>query len=544
MKLLIQFVPGGSQTIPVRCRPARAARPASRMRPLRPALPNGRRAATSPDVRQPDTSGAFDESIGMKNLFSASTPAEAFGLTTSGRVRGRRRIIGCILAILCGVAGFLGAATARAASPGETLLIHPVHFSGAALTDGIQAVQQSRGSRADAVTWLDVADQLESRQGHGALWELQVSRQYEQAGRRAVFTKAGNVGTDLRVFPGAGAPMTFVQAKATQNALGSAEAALLDGLAFAGKQANRPPELLAGRIAFEGRIPADQFAQLVKSGTLQPDGTPSALLVRRVAAQAARDAAGSGETAARLRGALPVARKLLPQFKVLPGPATYPELLQATRESAAAVRAAATQWGAQAARPIGRLAPGAHALPRLGKTVAAVGIITGPLQIHEGIQEIRAGERVVGSGHVAGGAATVGAAGAALSGATVLCVGLLAAGAGIDGGVDLYQGIQTTNTTRMVIGGVKCVAAGAMAAGLATGQPVLILAGGLVYVGVVVGDTLQQIHAAEQQRIVEAARNYFARIGPVTLPPEQYLGIGLSPTDEKALHTLFAIKTR
>ncbi|OQB88452.1 MAG: hypothetical protein BWX84_02998 [Verrucomicrobia bacterium ADurb.Bin118] len=68
--------------------------------------------------------------------------------------------------------------------------------------------------------------------------------------------------------------------------------------------------------------------------------------------------------------------------------------------------------------------------------------------------------------------------------------------------------------------------------------------GGLVYVGVVVGDTLQQIHAAEQQRIVEAARNYFARIGPVTLSPEQYLGIGLSPTDEKALHTLFAIKTR
>jgi len=418
--------------------------------------------------------------------------------------------------------------------------VQPLGISSSALADGILAVQQSRGSRAEFVTLLDVADQLEGGKGHGAIFEQQVARQYGNMGRQVAFTKAGNVGTDLRVFPGNGSPMTFVQAKATQNAISSAEESLLDGLAFAGKQANRPKELLSGRIAFEGCIPADQFEQLVKEGDLKSDGTPTERLVNRVADKAAREAVGTGETAGRLRGSLGNARKLLPKFKVVPGPSTYQELIQATSESANAARQTAAQLGADAAKPIGQMGKGARVVNVLGKTLVVAGVVTGPFQIYEGVQEIRDGKLVEGSGNLAGGSANTSASVAMLSGRMLLGTSLLAAGAGIDGGVDLYKGIKTTNTSRIVIGGVKCAAAGTMAAGLATGQPVIVIVGGAVYVGVVVGDTIIQIHKVEQRRVIDASKLYYSRTGPATLAPSQYLGIGLSKTDETALQELSA----
>jgi hypothetical protein len=423
---------------------------------------------------------------------------------------------------------------------GGAAAVQPLAISGSALADGIQAVQQSRGSRADFVTLLDVADQLEGGKGHGAMFEQQVARQYGNMGRQVAFTRAGNVGTDLRVFPGKGSPMTFVQAKATQNAISSAEESLLDGLAFAGKQANRPKELLSGRIAFEGRIPADQFDQLVKEGNLKFDGTPTERLVGRVADKAAREAAGTGETAARLRGSLSNARKLLAKFKVVPGPSTYLELIQATGESAAAARQTAAQLGADAAKPIGQVVKGARVVNILGKTLIMAGLVTGPFQIFEGVQEIRDGKFVVGGGNLAGGGANTGASVAMLGGRMVLGTSLLATGAGIDGGIDIYKGMKKTNTTRIVIGGVKCAAAGTMTAGLVTGQPVIVIVGGVVYVGVVVVDTIGQIHEAEERRIIDASKLYFTRTGTGTLTPSQYLGIGLSKTDEAALQELSA----
>ena len=424
--------------------------------------------------------------------------------------------------------------------PAGAVAVQPLSISGSALADGIQAVQQSRGSRADFVTLLDVAGQLEGGKGHGAMFEQQVAHQYEYMGRQVAFTRAGNVGTDLRVFPGNGSPMTFVQAKATQNAISSAEESLLDGLAFAGKQANRPKELLSGRIAFEGRIPANQFDQLVKEGDLKFDGTPTERLVSRVADKAAREAAGTGETAGRLRGSLGDARKLLPKFKVLPGPSTYPELLQATSQSAAAARQAAAQLGADAAKPIGQITKGVRVANILGKTLIVAGAVTGPFQIYEGVQEIRDGKFVVGGGNLAGGSANTGASVAMLGGRMVLGTSLLAAGAGIDGGSDIYKGIKTTNTTRIVIGSVKCAAAGTMTAGLVTGQPVIVIVGGAVYVGVVVVDTIGQIHEAEERRVIDASKLYYSRTGTGTFAPSQYLGIGLSKTDEAALQELSA----
>ena len=425
---------------------------------------------------------------------------------------------------------------------GGMVAAQPLGISGLSLADGIQAVQQSRGTRADLVTLQDVVNQLEGGKGHGAMFEQQVARQYETMGRRVSFTKAGNVGTDLRVFPGNGSPMTFVQAKATQNALTSAEESLLDGLAFAGKQANRPKELLSKRIAFEGRIPSDQFDQLVKEGFLKSDGTPTERMIIRMADRAAKEAAGTGETAGRLRGSLNDSRKLLPKFKVLPGSSTYPELIQATRQSASAARQTAAQLGADAAKPISQTVKGARMVNVLGKTLIVAGAVTGPFQIYEGVQEIRDGKFVQGSGNLAGGSANTAASVSMLGGRMALGTSLLVVGAGVDGGVDIYKGINASNTTRIVIGGVKCTAAGTMAAGLATGQPVIVIVGGAVYVGVVVMDTIGQIHDAEERRIVDASKLYFSRIGTDTYSPGQYLGIGLSKTDEMALKELSASK--
>jgi hypothetical protein len=320
--------------------------------------------------------------------------------------------------------------------------------------------------------------------------------------------------------------------------MSSAEESLLDGLAFAGNQGNRPKELLRGRIAFEGRIPADQFNELVKDGVLKSDGTPSEILVNRVADKAAKDAAGTGETASRLRGSLSDARKLLPKFKILPGPSTFPELIQATSQSAFAARQAATLLGADAARPIGQVVKGARLVNALGKTLLVAGVVSGPFQIYEGVQEIRDGKIVQGSGNFAGGSLNTSASAAMLGGRMMLGTSLLAAGAGIDGGFDLYKGITTTNTTRIEIGGVKCAAAGTMTAGLATGQPVIIIVGGAVYAGVVVVDAAMQIHDEEERRIVDGSKFYFSRTGTPDLSPSEYMGIGLSETDEMALKAL------
>ena len=441
---------------------------------------------------------------------------------------------------LC-VVGFKNEASADA-SAGEAgaIAVQYLGLSGSALGDGIQAVQQARGSRANFVTLLDVANQLEGGKGHGAMFEQQVARQYENMGRRVAFTKAGNVGTDLRVFPGNGSPMTFVQAKATQNAISSAEESILDGLVFAGKQANRPKELLSGRIAFEGRIPADQFDQLVKEGNLNSDGTPTERMVNRMADKAVREAAGTGESAGRLRGSLGNARKLIPKFKVVPGPSTYQELIQATSESANAARQTAAQLGVDAVKPIGQMGKSARVVNVLGKTLVVAGVVAGPFQIYEGVQEICDGKLFEGSGNLAGGSANTSASVAMLGGCMVLGTSLLATGAGIDGGIDLYKGIKNTNTTRIVIGGIKCAAAGTMTAGLVTGQPVIVIVGEVVYVGVVVVDTIGQIHEAEEQRILNASKLYFTRTGTGTLVPSQYLGIGLSKTDEAALQELSA----
>lgn len=369
------------------------------------------------------------------------------------------------------------------------------------------------------------------------MFEQKVADQLQQSGRKVAFTKAGNVGTDLRVFPGDGSPMTFAQVKATANAVNSAQEALLDGLAFAGKQANRTKELLAGRIAFEGYIPSDQFGELVRDGWLRSDGSPTEKLVKRILARAAKQASDTGETAARLRAALKDAEKLLREMKVRPEPVTYSELLQGTRAAAKAVQAAINKVGAAAAtRPIRGIAQMlSPAWTAVGKTLKFVPLVITPIQAWQGISDLKESRILEGSANLAGSGLSAGAEVAVLTGRAALSGSLMTATAFINGGVDLYKGITQTNVDRIVIGGVKCAAASAMTVGLAAGQPVIIVAGTVVYVGVVVTDTIMAVREVEKQNIITANQLYFSRTGPLTLTPEQYKGIGLSPAEEKAI---------
>jgi hypothetical protein len=272
------------------------------------------------------------------------------------------------------------------------------------LDEAVEAVRHAKGSQADTMSLDDVRAWLERPQGHGAMFEQKVADQLQQSGRKVAFTKAGNVGTDLRVFPGDGSPMTFAQVKATANAVNSAQEALLDGLAFAGKQANRTKELLAGRIAFEGYIPSDQFGELVRDGWLRSDGSPTEKLVKRILDRAAKQASDTGESAARLRAALRDAEKLLRKMKVRPGPVTYSELLQGTRAAAKAVQAAINKVGAAAAtRPIRGIA---HMLSpawtAVGKTLKFVPLVITPIQAWQGISDLKEGRIVEGSANLAG----------------------------------------------------------------------------------------------------------------------------------------------
>ena len=407
----------------------------------------------------------------------------------------------------------------------------------ATLDEAVEAVRHAKGGRGDGMTLEEVGAWLERPQGHGALFEQKVADQLQQSGRRVDFTKAGNVGTDLRVFPGEGAPMTFAQVKATANAANSAQEALLDGLAFAGKQANRTRELLDGRIAFEGYIPADQFEELVRSGSLYADGRPTETLIQGILKRASRQSTDTGETASRLRGALKDADKLLRKMKVRPGPVTYGELLQSTRAAAGAVRAAVGRLGAAAAarpvRDVARMLSPAWAAA--GKTLRFVPIIATPIQAWQGVTDLKEGRLLEGSANLAGSGLSAGAEVAVLSGRVVLSGSLVAAAALIDGGVDIYRGVTQTNTDRIVIGVVKCAAAGTMAAGLATGQPVIVVAGTVVYVGIIVADTAMAAHEAEKQGVITADQLYFSRTAPLTLTPDRYKGIGLTPAEEKAI---------
>jgi hypothetical protein len=212
---------------------------------------------------------------------------------------------------------------------------------------------------------------------HGDVFETLLSRQLASEGTTRVFyNRPNNPGTDLQY--SRNGKMVFVQAKATREAVGSAKSGLLDALEFLGggetekALAERAAHLRDGR--FEVRIPSDQFEELVRKGKIAADGTPSPDLAKKAIAAAAKEAAGTGDKAARCTRALAGrdALSLVQCVKIKPGPIAYPALLKYTSACA------------QVLTKFGSTATGAAtfaALKVAGKVANVAGKVAAPLVV-------------------------------------------------------------------------------------------------------------------------------------------------------------------
>ncbi len=353
--------------------------------------------------------------------------------------------------------------------------------------DGIESVYHAKGSKADGLTLENAASWLERSQGHGAYFEQQVAKDFSQKGENVHFVKAGNEGTDLRVFPNKGNPMTFVQVKATANSLKSAREGLVDALTFAGGGTTRPDELLNGEKSFISVIPKDQYNQLIQKGDLLSGGHPSPSLIDRVLKEAGKRAVGNGPEAIRLRASLPKAPDLLGKMTVKPGPLSYDELLLASKNSAKAIRGAS--------------------LAKAGKVLTVVALVASPIQAYDGVKEIQQGESVKGTLNLAGSAANATSAVAGLAGRGLLSGGAGAVGAGVYGAIDIYTGVKNKDAEKISVGGVKSAAAIAMGVGTATGQPEVVIPAAIVYGGAVATDVVYENREAIGETLYVASES-------------------------------------
>jgi hypothetical protein len=130
----------------------------------------------------------------------------------------------------------------------------------------------------------------------------------------------------------------------------------------------------------------------------------------------------------------------------------------------------------------------ASGIGKAGKALMGVGLVGSGVQGYEGLQELKQGQTDKASLDIASSVANATSAGAALAGKVVLSGGAMAIGAGIDGGVDLYDGIKNSKPEKTISGTVKSGAAVAMGVGVATGQPEVVVPAVIVYGGAVVTD--------------------------------------------------------
>jgi hypothetical protein len=145
------------------------------------------------------------------------------------------------------------------------------------------------------------------------------------------------------------------------------------------------------------------------------------------------------------------------------------------------------------------------------KGLGAVGAIASIVQLHDGVQELKAGKPVEGSANLVGGAANATSAIAGLAGRVVLSGGAGAVGAGIDGAVDVYHGIKNGDVEKTAIGSIKSAAAITMGAGVATVQPEIVVGGAIVYGGAVVTDVVYQDSGAicgAGNKVIGKAQNW------------------------------------
>ena len=185
------------------------------------------------------------------------------------------------------------------------------------------------GKVGNATTTEALANSLSGKTAHGDLFETLAARSV-----KASYTRPNNPGVDYQRFDSVNRRMIFSQAKATRSATQSAHDALIDSLEFIGKDPDiRLGQLTKGRTRFEAVIPADQYDDLVRQGVITAEGKVGPKLTERVLSSSAKLAEETGESAARIRVALPQGRTILSHVVVTRGPVSYSKLLELTAKA-------------------------------------------------------------------------------------------------------------------------------------------------------------------------------------------------------------------
>lgn len=130
---------------------------------------------------------------------------------------------------------------------------------------------------------------------------------------------------------------------------------------------------------------------------------------------------------------------------------------------------------------------------RVTKGLGALGVVGGGFQVAEGVGQIKDGDAIEGGANVTAGTGSMVAGGALIAGRVALGTTTGGAVAVVDGAKDIYVGIRDGNVEKAATGGVKTAAGGAMIAGVATANPILIAGGAIAYGGAVVYENRKAI---------------------------------------------------
>jgi hypothetical protein len=150
--------------------------------------------------------------------------------------------------------------------------------------------------------------------------------------------------------------------------------------------------------------------------------------------------------------------------------------------------------------PAPKLSNGAKVGNVLSKGAGALGVVGGGFQVAEGVNQIKnGGDKVEGTANVGIGTGNIVAGTAMVAGRVALGTTTGGAVAVADGVKDIYVGIRDRNLEKGAVGTVKTAAGGAMLAGVATANPVLIAGGAIAYGGAAIYENREAIAAGAKK---------------------------------------------
>ncbi|MEI6394211.1 MAG: hypothetical protein WCT12_24290 [Verrucomicrobiota bacterium] len=177
----------------------------------------------------------------------------------------------------------------------------------------------------------------------------------------------------------------------------------------------------------------------------------------------------------------------------------------------------------------------AESAPKIGKALTKVGGAAagaaGVVQLVDGYQNVRNGENAEGAFNLTEGSANLASGGLLVAGHMAAGGVVGGAAAVLDGGHDVYQGIEQGDHEKIGVGAAKSAGGAMMLGGAGTGQPEVVVAGAVVYGAAVVYGNREVIgEAAEKtaQVCVEKTKSGF-------VTSEDWL---ISATSEKTQQTV------